>query len=343
VALSLRAHAPNLSIALVEQSGYSSVRAGEVLPGPARKLLESLGVWEAFEREAWRPVYSVAAAWGSPVLRENHFIYMLPGHGWHLDRAKFDRFLSQQAQARGVTLLSGTGVQAVARTEGGFRLALSDGTPFSAAFVVDATGRYALVARSLGASVVSLDPLIGFSRLFSETHDSDPRTLIEAVPDGWWYTATLTGNLRVATFMTDPDIARAQRVDRESGWREALSRTRFIADLVPRCAAVAEVVRPAGSAYLQDPCGEGWIAAGDAACAHDPLSGQGITRALRSGILASFAIHDVLYKGSPEGLERYRGFLRQGWRGYLSARHRFYAEENRWSERAFWHRRSLLE
>jgi flavin-dependent dehydrogenase len=334
LALSLRTHASQLSVALIESSNYESIRPGEVLPGAARRLLSSLEIWQAFHEQTWRPVYAVAAAWGSPVLRENHSIYSTPGHGWHLDRAKFDRFLAQQAEARGVIFFRAT-VQDIGGTAGAWTV-VTGGPRLQARFIADATGRSAFLARRLGGSIVSLDPLMGFSRFFPATDGSDPRTLIEAVPDGWWYTASLTGGQRVATLMTDPEIARREHLDREPGWREALSQTTFVKATVPAGPSIGEVVRAAGSAYLVDPAGHGWIAVGDAACAHDPLSGQGITRALRSGILASYAIADCLCRGSALGLERYRCLMRNGLSGYLTARQRNYAEEGRWPERSFW-------
>ena len=326
-ALSLRTHAPDLSVALIEQTNYESPRPGEVLSGAARQLLENLGIRQAFESQAWRPVYAVAAAWGGPVLSENHAIFSGPGHGWHLDRAKFDLFLARQAEARGVLMYRGVRIDPI------------EGLPVPARFVVDATGRAASIARRMGLSPKSFDPLLGFSRFFPEVEDSDPRTLVEAAPDGWWYTAALTGNVRVATFMTDPDIAREQRLDRQPNWHAALRETRFVSAVVPDCASVGDAVRPAGSACLENPAGETWLATGDAACAHDPLSGQGITRSLRSGILASYAIADLLCKGTAEGIERYRMMTQHGWCGYLSARERFYREEQRWNDRPFWQKR----
>lgn len=338
-ALSLRARAPTLSIALLEQTDYSAARTGEVLPGIASRLLESLGIWEAFRKETWRPVHGVASAWGAPVLTENHAIYSPAGQGWHLDRAKFDRFLASRAEAVGVVLLPDTRVHSALRTDSGWRLDVSSGAALHARFVVDATGRAATIARTCGAAPVSLDPLVSFARFFRDDGASDPRTLIEAVADGWWYTAALTGGLRVAAFMTDSDIAREHRLNRESSWRAALEETQFIRGTVPEQGACGELVRPAGSAYLEAPAGDGWIAIGDAACAHDPLAGQGITRSLRSGILASYAICDLLQGESATGLERYRHLMRHGWTGYLAARRRFYLEERRWPERQFWRRR----
>ena len=339
-ALSLRSHAPELAIALIEQTTYMSARPGEVLSGVVRGLFSNLGIEEAFERERWRPVYAVAAAWGEPVLRENHSIYSWPGHGWHIDRVKFDRFLAEQADARGVAVLTGVRAGKAERIRTGWSLELSANPPIQARFIVDATGRAASIARQFGAPPVSLDPLTAFSRFFPADEYADPRTLVEAVADGWWYSATLAANQRVVTFLTDSDIARRYRLDRESSWREALSQTRFMKTVALATKSAGDFVRPAGSAYLPDPAGDGWLVAGDAACAHDPLSGQGIARSIRSGILASFAVADFLATGSLIGIERYRRLCQQGWSGYLEARRRYYSEEQRWPDQPFWRRRS---
>src|ERR1700722_15128386 len=134
-ALSLRTHFPALSIGLIEEASYETPRPGEVLPGIARGVLENLGIWEAFQHQQWRPVYAVASAWGAPVLRENHAIYSWPGHGWHLDRARFDVFLARQAEARGVTVLNGARVEGVARTACGWHLDISGGPSIRARFI----------------------------------------------------------------------------------------------------------------------------------------------------------------------------------------------------------------
>jgi len=336
--LALRIHAPELSVALIEQTSYRSIRPGEVLPGAARSLLECLQVWPGFERHAFRSVYATAAAWGSPVVSENHALYATAGSGWHLDRARFDLLLAEEANARGVTVYQDKSLQRADKTDDGWSLVASGDLRLRARFLADATGRAATVSRGLGRSIVSLDTLTGFSRFFHADKDSDPRTLIESVPDGWWYTAALSDNRRVVTLMADADIARPRRLDREPGWRKALSET-MLMKTTPGGGALGEIVRPAGSACLDEPCGDSWIAVGDACCAHDPLSGQGIARALRSGIMAAYAIADTLCKNSPLGMKRYRHLVRHGWSGYLLARSRFYAEERRWPESLFWQRR----
>src|SRR3712207_78079 len=89
-ALSLRSHAPGLSVTLLEASGYGGERVGETLSPPAATVLEHLGVWDAFRAQGHHEAYGTAAAWGHAVPHENEFLFHVRQVGWHLDRAAFD-------------------------------------------------------------------------------------------------------------------------------------------------------------------------------------------------------------------------------------------------------------
>jgi flavin-dependent dehydrogenase len=84
--------------------------------------------------------------------------------------------------------------------------------------------------------------------------------------------------------------------------------------------------------------GRGWLAAGDAASTFDPLSGQGIFKALHSGILASYAILDWL-KGQDGGLEIYSALQKAEFKQYLADWKSYYSLEQRWSDARFWKHR----
>jgi flavin-dependent dehydrogenase len=338
VALALASHAPTLEVALVERTNFEAQRAGEVLPGLSRALLEHLGIWEPFKAQRYRPVHATASAWGEPELRENHFIYSMGGHGWHLERAAFDQWMAREAVRSGAHMLLNTRLDSIDPLRDGWTLRLAGGESISARFVVDATGRRALVARMLAGTVRTFDRLAGFARYFRSTGE-DPRTIVEAFADGWWYSAALGNGLRVVACMTDVDIARTRRLHRESDWLAALKQTRHIRQVAPAAALHGEAIaRTAASSNLDRPFGDHWLAVGDAASAYDPLSGQGILRALRSGILASYAIGDS-FAGKPQGLARYGQFVQHGFSGYQSAHKRAYEMERRWESHSFWQRR----
>lgn len=221
-------------------------------------------------------------------------------------------------------------------------VSLGSGETVRARFLVDATGPGAVLARRLGARPRALDRLAGFVRFFREGPGApgDGRTLVEAFADGWWYTAGLPNGLRVAALMTDSDLARGLGAGEPSRWPallEAAPLTRASLDGAEPVGGL--VVRTARSRRLEPAAGDGWLAVGDAASAFDPLSSQGMLKALRAGVFASYAIGDVLVRGDAGGLEKYRGFVEAEFAAYARVRARYYAEEGRWAEGEFWARR----
>lgn len=340
-ALALREHAPGLSVALVEASDYAAPRVGETLPPAAAALLRHLRVWDAFAAAGHRPAYGTTAAWGSPQAHDNDFLFQPDGAGWHLDRAAFDALLAGRAEAAGVRVLRSTRVTGAARAGEGWTLRLSTRDALRARLVADATGSAASFARRhAGARSVVADRLAGFCRFFRAERAADPRTRVEAWEHGWWYTAALPDGLRIAACMTDADLARPLRLDEEDGWGDALARVPGTAELLRHAVPHgAPVVRAARSRRLLPAAGEGWIAVGDAVSTFDPLSSQGVLKALRSGIFAAYAAGDLLVKGDDAGMRRYRTFAEREFQGYLRTRARYYAEERRWPQSAFWRRR----
>jgi flavin-dependent dehydrogenase len=206
--------------------------------------------------------------------------------------------------------------------------------------LVDAAGARAGLARAAGARSRAVDRLAGFVRFF-QGGGGDPRTLVEAFADGWWYTAPLPGGGRVAACMSDSDLGGALGLTQAEGWERALqgSSTLVRAALDGYVAQGAVLTRSARSRLLSPAGGADWLAVGDAACAFDPLSAQGMVKALRSGIFAAYAAGDLLGCGDPAGMERYRRLVADEFAGYLRSRARFYAAEGRWPGHPFWRRR----
>jgi flavin-dependent dehydrogenase len=277
------------------------------------------------------------------VPHENDFLFHVRQVGWHLDRGAFDGMLAAGAEARGVRVLRATRVVDAVRAADGWTLSLSSGDELRARFLVDATGAGASLARrAAGARLAMVDRLAGFVRFFRQPGGgSTPHTLVEAFADGWWYTAPLPDGRRVVVCMTDSDLARGLRLDEDAAWHALLRDTapRVGRALAGAAQDGAPVVRAARSRRLRPAAGDDWLAVGDAASTFDPLSSQGIVKALRSGIFAAYAAGDLLAKGDDAGMRRYRAFVQREFDAYLQSRARYYADEARWPEREFWRRR----
>ncbi len=337
-AISLLNQTSALSVIVIEASRYEEPRLGETLPPPTRTLLEHLKVWPSFERQHHDQTHGTAAAWGRPELQPNDFFFMPANIGWHIDRASFDRNLAREAGNRGATLALNTLVRDVERVKDRWRLRLSSGDVVTARFLVDATGTAAL-ARRFGARFAETDCLVGIAGFFTDCN-GDARTLVDPFDNGWWYTAGLPGQRRVVACMTDRDLARQARLHTKQEWRLSLSQTRIINRLLQHAKTVTDFsVRSASSHRLDPVGGQDWLAVGDSASRFDPLSSQGIVKALRSGIFASYAILDLLVRSDSSGLKKYARYISEEFRSYANSRLKYYQQEQRWPQSEFWRRR----
>lgn len=343
------------SVLVVEPARGRGVRLGEALPPSARPLLAELGVLERVERGGHLPSHGTLSAWGADALVARDFVRELHGPALQLDRPRFDAALRATARDAGAELLDGAIVAGPVRRGEGWEVRLAgarggDGAgagagAVEAGWLIDATGRRAAIGRGLGAGRERADGLIAY---VGELHrrggaggDRDSRLVIEACADGWWYSALSPDGTRTVAFLTDRDLVDPRAWLSPEGFQAGLAAT---VHLAPRLAAhgYALAGRPRGvsaaSGHLAPWCGPGWLAAGDAALAFDPLSSQGIFHALYTGLRAGEAIADAL-GGDGAALEAYDRRLDEIRAAYLRNRAAYYAAERRWARRPFWRRR----
>jgi flavin-dependent dehydrogenase len=315
-----------LRVAVIEKGDYSQWRAGETLSPAVRPLLDYLDASPALESDGQLRNYGTAASWGSPDVVSRDFLFVGAGEGWHLDRCRFDRALAMLVRERGGTLHTNSTLTA---------------DELNARFIIDASGRHASVGRSRGAVIRQHDNLTGLVALFAGETEMNG-ALVEAAPDGWWYSVQVPGDRIVVSFMTDADIVRDRRLHVAGIWCEALQET----NATRRRLANATLLRPpapfpAQSQILEPLHGGDWIAAGDAAVAFDPLSSMGIGYAIASGIQAArFAAAAV--EGNNLQLDLYAEDVAGHFTSYLAQRGAYYDLERRWQDRPFWKRRHSL-
>ncbi|HSS49840.1 MAG TPA: NAD(P)/FAD-dependent oxidoreductase [Thermoanaerobaculia bacterium] len=338
-------------VLLADQTpGDLDFKIGEGLPPAARPLLRDLGALEPFLDDGHLPSFGNESSWGSGTPRIHDFIRDPNGHGWHLDRVRFDAMLRRLAQEAGAELWAPARLRGFSREAGGaWRLSIGPAEKEQetrAGWLVDATGRAAYVARQLGAKTAYDDRQVAFTALFAprpgEPEDHDSLTRVESAPDGWWYTALLPGKRRVVAFLTDADLEAARAAAQPAGFDELLAQTHNVRSRLAtggyrRLAAPRG--GPAASARLIPGHGDGWVAIGDAALAFDPLSSQGILTALYGGLRAARSIESEL-AGTRGSVKGFSEDLHRVHEAYRRNRLAIYAEEKRWAERDFWRRRN---
>ena len=345
VAIALELLNRGYSTVVIERSDYRGARIGETLPPAIQPLLVRLGIWDRFLAGKHAPSFSIRAAWGGDDLHENDLIFNPYGAGWHVDRTRFDAMLARCAEDAGATVyLDASPVTCENGTSGNWKIKITHGDQrrsLSTRFLVDATGRAAFAARKQGARRLTLDHLIGVVYFSSQKSALDSSTLIEATENGWWYSAALPDSRLVLAYMTDADLYARERKRSSNYFLRQLESTKHSRSRVGSKDFIGDFrIVAANSSRLNFVAGRNWLAVGDAAMAFDPLSGQGVYKALEFGLLASRSIQQHL-AGDTSALQDYSSAVEKDFNSYLLTRKQFYARETRFPDSLFWQRRQL--
>ena len=330
--LALLAARAGYRVLLAERSRFDAPRIGETAPPELRPLLSKLALGHLLNDALHADAPAVVSVWGSDEPAERHHILSPYGNALHLDRRAFDQGLALAAHAAGADLRIGANVCFESLQPNGYRVTLSGGQCVHAKIAVRANGR-AGGALGLASARCYLDSNIATVARFAAAPERiEPRTVIEAIPGGWFYLAAIPGNEIVAMFMTQAAKVPAERSRRLRWWLEALARTSLVRSAlsgqpIPKSLSIYD----ARSSYLRTTAGADWFALGDASFAPDPLSGQGIIWAMGNAIFAE----QVLRSGA-DFAQSMAQRLSAEVADYLAVRDQIYRMEQRFPGDPYW-------
>ena len=333
------------SVLVVEAGDGCRERVGETVPPDILAQLNQLGLVESFLSSGHLPCPGSISLWGQAKPGFNDFILNPLGPAWHLNRQRFDQMLADQAISAGAELArqtrfvtadcNGDGYQALLRTRNGEYRA-------QARWIVDATGPHARFARQQGATQRVHDRLVAmacFSNLRAGSFSS--QTILEATRRGWWYGARLPEDRILTMLVTEPEDVRRLAACGYSLWREELRSSSLLGPRVAACNLDEDklLCLPVLSSILDPLEGERWLAIGDAASCYDPISSQGIYKALvDAGDAASHVVAALHFaEAAPWS---YSNRVQDRFRDYLANRGYLYQLEQRWPGSTFWSRRA---
>jgi flavin-dependent dehydrogenase len=337
-------------VAVVEASDFSHFRVGETLDASLGPLLLRLGI--RIEQQEWSvPCTGVAAAWGRPDATRRPSMLNPYGRGWRVDRKTFDAALFAQARTAGATAIPRCRFVSAQRHAGSWTFELDTGIrrpTGRARWIVAATGRTASTPLSPGRPRHWIDRLIGLALRDDGAAHRDagaPDTvLVEATPQGWWYSVCVPDGARVALFFTDSDLL--PKGNRE---RSAFLLNEFDHGPLTRSAcefAAAAIAQhrwtgfDARSSLQRFAMSDGWVAVGDALMAFDPLCGRGIGEAIGSGIeVGDWLLNSHAGEPEPAAVPAWIADAAIRFNHYRSERLATYSQETRWPASRFWERR----
>jgi flavin-dependent dehydrogenase len=306
-------------VLVIDRPGSEAGRLAESIPPSADKILRAIGAVDEVRAAGYLPWRGNTVWWADEPARVETFPADTPGY--QVLRRDFDHLLRSLLTQAGARIEEGrvTEIRLTDLDDQGSSV-LVDRTgaamELRARIVIDASGRAGVLARD---GLRQMDParrtvaLAGSWRsdvnwpLEDETH-----TLVASYAGGWAWSVPVKSAIRQFTVMVDPsrsDLARG-----------ASSRDVYLAEIA-KVAPFAPVLERAhlidapwgadASEYTaRQYSGPGFLLAGDAGSAINPLSSFGVKKALASGWLAAISAHTALVNFAMTG-EAYAFFDRR--------------------------------
>lgn len=271
-----------LSVVVLKPSATEQTPRAEMLPPAAEPIIARLGIADILDGAV--ALHPTLALWSTA--RPEVLVHSSAPHrpAISIDRQALASLLEERVKAMG-GCFHAFRLRRISGAPGDWRVTAGPGQDLCARFAVDATGRPAHLARRLGARLRLGPPLV--ARVFFLPRRLRSQLVIEATANGWWYALPMRHGDTMG-FLSGADTAPEIPV------------------LLPRPDGFPERVEiwDSRSARLSSCTGPGWLAAGDAGAAFDPIASQGLFNALSGGFFAGNAAADAL-AGKPEALAVY--------------------------------------
>jgi flavin-dependent dehydrogenase len=347
--------AASAALLTLKQQGFSAIqiapsekateRIGETLSCSANRILKELKLWDAFRDRGYLVNDLVFSAWETPSLTRQSRLSTIEGSNWSIDRRDFEDFLRHQVDSSHHRRLFNK-VQNCHFVENSLELELDNQQALRAQFVIDCSGRASVIGGRL-TKRYRIDNMICYYSFIKQTdHEIEPTVglMIEAVENGWWYSAILPDNRMIISFYTYPDLVHAQPHRDIQAWDILIKQAPLTRQRIESAGyAVLEpsLTIDAGMIHQADLSGEHWCAAGDALGTLDPLSSHGMTQALWSGRRVAEACSRAL-RGDDSGLGQLKQTMHQAMQAYQTELLQKYRSVHRFTEHPFWQRRGSL-
>lgn len=335
-------------VVLLEKHRFPRAHVGESLTPSIIPVLDFVGVRTAVENAGFHRMAGHTVCWNDPQPRTSYYSDDRARRGFQAWRADFDRILLDHARQGGVGVVEGSAVGHVRLGADSVTVESDGREAIRARFFIDATGHAGLLARGglrRNDDVFRTLAITGYWEGAKEPAGIDvANTVIEAYPDGMIWSVALHNGLRnVTVFVDREDAKEVRRAGLEVYYRAELSKAEHVSGRVAYARLVGAPQACDASPYTSASFGgDSHLLVGDSGLFIDPLSSEGVHKAMASAITGAAVVNTILQRPSMTGpaLAFYEDAQRETYE--LHRRHslRYYREEGRWPEHLFWRHRA---
>lgn len=306
-----------LKVLVLEREKFPRFHIGESLLPAGWELFEKIGVTKDIEEAGF--VLKQGIMFGMfqkpevKLLTAEYPQYFVHPWAFHVERAKFDEVLLNNARKKGAEVREEWTVKEVI-FDGDRALGVMAGPNgqaphrIDAPMVVDATGRDCMIARRMGWR--KPDPVLNkiahfthfkgaFRRDSKDVVDIGPvfegsvTTDIYTIDGGWIWYIPLSNDIVSVGAVLDARHARTLGDTPQDRFEKALASEPTMKQFVGDSKQVMEMQTISNISYLNDEfVGNGFALVGDASMFVDPIFSAGVTLAIRGGVYASECILD---------------------------------------------------
>jgi len=223
--------------------------------------------------------------------------------GLGMRRFFLDDLLLRAAEKQGVVIRQGFQVRGIVREQGGWSLSLDGASPESrvqSVFLIGADGRNSLVAHRLGLARKreNSENHLAFQARLNGVKGLKGDVQIHGFPGGYAGLVGLGGGTANLCFVVEKK--KAKEAAPEALWEHCLYRNPHLRESL-RQGEIVSRVRSAFPVYFSPrrSYGDGFLLAGDAARVTEPVTGEGVFFALKSGMLAARTMDLAFRKQHP--------------------------------------------
>ena len=336
-------------VVLIEKRRFPRYQIGESLTPRILPLFDFLDIRSRIEAAGFLPIAGHTVCWGSPQPRTAYYSPDRMRHGFQVWRPDFDTLLLDHARQSGVQVIEGQAVTGVRFHAGdGVTLQTASQKRITASFFIDATGHSGLLAGQGWRQRDSIFQTLAITAYWHGVQEADGfdrgNTLIEAYANGMVWSLPLHTGLRNVTLLLDWSAGKQiQKTSLADFYTSELGKAAYTSSLLQRAQISIPPRACDASLYTATTFAtEQALMVGDAGLFIDPLSSEGVHKAMASAITGAVVVNTILRRPwmRSQAIAFYHERQQQTYDVHYQQSVAYYREERRWSEHTFWQRRA---
>lgn len=328
------------NVVLVEKQAFPRWHIGLSLTSGIHHWLELLQVDELVKEKQFHQTLTSYVLWENDEIRKKTF--SPERSGYHVDRGEFDQVLLESAKQSGVTILQPCSFNNLKEDESGnWNVTVTHDNQkkqLSAKFIVEATGRKSILK---GSKKAYLPNTIATYAFWDQKVQGSEASFIEAGKDEWFWAAPVSKDQYVACIFSDADAIKTY--DSVNNFYEEKISQFTLLNLHQNISRPKnyKVVSCSSTAYKDEkPIGTNYIKVGDAAFSLDPISAQGVQKAIKSAYQGAIVVNTILRKeDTATAISYYDQMIDREIQKNKRWTQDFYNQQQRFTEGEFWMKR----